>query len=180
MSRELLIVVDVQNGFVNRHTSALVEPLSRFVKKWVDQGRPTIFTRFINKEGSQWEQLIHWTRLRTAPETDLHPELEEIVKANKRNVQVCDKDKYSSLTDEVRGFLASHQVERVLLCGIATDGCVLKTAVDLFEMGLVPIVLKDLCSSHAGPDVHEAGILLIGRFIGRDQLIDSKDCGLDL
>ncbi len=71
--------------------------------------------------------------------------------------------------------IADGGYETLLLIGIATDGCVLKTAVDAFEQGLTPIVLSDLCASHAGNQVHEAGLLLIGRFIGKDQIISSKE-----
>lgn len=64
------------------------------------------------------------------------------------------------------------------MCGIASDGCVLKTAVDVFEQGIVPVVLKDLTASHAGEAVHEAGILLISRFIGQDQVVESSTIGI--
>jgi len=60
-------------------------------------------------------------------------------------------------------------------CGIATDGCVLKTAVDLFEAGIRPVVLTDAVSSHAGDEVHQAGLLLISRFIGGEQLVTSEE-----
>jgi len=63
----------------------------------------------------------------------------------------------------------------LVLCGIATDGCVLKTAVDAFERGIEPVVVVDACASHAGNAVHEAGLLLLGRFIGAGQLRSVAD-----
>ncbi|WP_280431477.1 isochorismatase family protein [Nocardia brasiliensis] len=38
---------------------------------------------------------------------------------------------------------------RLILCGIATDACVLKTALDAFERGYVPWVVRDAVASNA-------------------------------
>lgn len=166
-----LIVVDVQNGFVNPNSAHVVVPISRLIRERLDAGGTVIATRFLNPEGSQWERLIHWTRLRESPQTDLVPEVADAMSGP--NAHVVDKCSYTSLTDEVKDLLATTNSDEVLVCGIASDGCVLKTAVDLFEMGHRPIVLKDLCASHAGNSIHEAGILLTSRFIGSDQVINS-------
>jgi nicotinamidase-related amidase len=63
----------------------------------------------------------------------------------------------------------------LVLCGIATDGCVLKSAVDAFERGIEPVVVTDACASHAGREIHEAGLLLLARFIGPGQLKSAAD-----
>lgn len=171
---DLLLVIDVQNGFVNDSTRGIVEPIGHFIKQWLatDGNRKVVLTRFLNPPGSAWERLIHWTRLRESPDIDLAPRISEIAQQNPHTL-VADKQSYTSLTDQVRDLIRSYRPRRVLICGIATDGCVLKTAVDLFEAGETPVVLRDLCASHAGAAVHEAGLLLLGRFIGRDQLVDS-------
>jgi nicotinamidase-related amidase len=54
------------------------------------------------------------------------------------------------------------------VCGIDTDICVLKTAVDAFEYDLTPWILQDACASHAGPEAHTAG-----RFIGTNHIIQT-------
>lgn len=172
-SSDVLVVVDVQNGFVNSRSAGVLQPLQTFLASWIQSGSRVILTRFINLPGSQWETLIHWTRLRESPETDLHPSIAGIIDGEP-NVYVVDKMTYSSLTPEVLSILEELSPDRLLLCGIASDGCVLKTAVDAFEHGMTPIVLKDLTASHAGQAVHEAGLLLISRFIGPDQVIDSS------
>lgn len=171
--RDVLIVVDVQNGFVNTHSAGILAPLQSFLASWVERQLPVILTRFINIPGSQWETLIHWTRLRESPEIDLHPNIAGIVNGQ-ANVHIVDKTTYSSLTENVVSLLEELRPDRLLLCGIASDGCVLKTAVDAFERNMLPVVLKDLTASHAGQEVHEAGLLLITRFIGHDQVVESS------
>ena len=59
----------------------------------------------------------------------------------------------------------------VSLCGIDTDACVMATALDLFQNGIRPVVLAEACASHAGPDYHEAGLKLLARLIGREQIV---------
>jgi hypothetical protein len=57
------------------------------------------------------------------------------------------------------------------LCGIDTDSCVLKTAVDTFERNPTPWILKDACASHAG--AHAVGLFIAARFIGANQIIQT-------
>ena len=61
-------------------------------------------------------------------------------------------------------------VSKVDVCGIDTDICVTKCAVDLFENGIEPRVLQDHCASHAGTKTHEDALSILGRYIGRDQI----------
>jgi nicotinamidase-related amidase len=173
LENDLLVVVDVQNGFVNADSCHVVEPIRAFAESWIHHGGQVVATKFINEIGSPWEVLTHWTRLQKSPETDLHPTVRSLFESSKQ-IRVVEKNIYSSLTEEVAEIVRSTSVKRALICGIDTDACVLKTAVDFFESGIVPIVLTDLCASHAGPEIHDAGLLLIGRFIGRDQLVDSQ------
>jgi nicotinamidase-related amidase len=168
----ILLVIDVQNGFVNERSAHVVGPIAAFLSAWLATGRQVVLTRFNNPPGSAWERLIHWTRLRTSPEIDLDPKIQKAI-AGHQNARVIDKESYTSLTSDFRSLLKEHATQEVFVCGIATDGCVLKTSVDLFETGITPYVLSDLCASHAGDEVHRAGLLLLGRFIGRDQVITS-------
>lgn len=64
--------------------------------------------------------------------------------------------------------------KHVFICGADTDCCVLKTATDIFEQGLMPIVLTEYCDSNAGPKLHEAGLLVMGRLIGKVCIVSDK------
>ena len=61
--------------------------------------------------------------------------------------------------------------KEVVIRGLDTESCVLKTAVNAFELGYTPLVVEDLCASHAGREAHEAGIFVASRFIGKKQII---------
>ena len=157
-----LFIIDVQKGFVNDATRHIPERVAAIQ----DRYDHVVATRFYNPQGSFYRTLIGWNRF--------PPGSDEVAFAfaPRDDALVVDKACYSSLSDEVVALLDRHRIGRVHLCGIATDGCVLKTAVDLFERGTVPVVLADYCASHGGIECHEAGLLLLRRFIGRGQVVE--------
>lgn len=168
MSNTLLIIVDCQNGFLNQNTSHILPGVLQTIEIGRARNCYTIFTRFVNHPDSGYVRWIKWSRFMAPPEIELVPEILAVAD------HVEDKSGYTSLTPSVRSFIEHKGVTRVGLCGIATDGCVLKTAVDVFEAGLEPAVFMDACASHAGPNIHEAGLTLLSRFIGKGQLVPSE------
>jgi nicotinamidase-related amidase len=163
----MLLVVDMQNGFLGEKSRHITPSVVSLVEAFRSRGLPIVFTRFHNKPQSQYERLIGWSRLRTSPEIDLTPQLDQVADS------VIDKTTYSAFTPEFSDMIAKQRWQTIAICGVATDGCVLKTAVDAFERDLIPIVVHDACASHAGQDIHEAGLTLLRRFIGKNQIVDT-------
>jgi len=170
LAKSVLVVVDVQNGFVSSKSAPIVPHVVDVVRRWEEVGGATLFTRFVNYPGSPYERLIHWSRMQRPPETDI---VDSLTEASHRAVEVLDKPIYSLFTDKGTAVVAENGWTDIVIIGIATESCVLKTACDAFERGLTPWVIKDAVYSHAGQEPHEAGLLVTGRFIGRGQLIDS-------
>jgi nicotinamidase-related amidase len=77
---------------------------------------------------------------------------------------VFEKNVYSSFIPVLKGF------DEVHLCGFDTDACVYKTALDLIENSIRPVVLAAYCGSE-NRAFHEAGILLLERNIGRENIL---------
>lgn len=172
-TRSVLLVIDVQNGFVNDHSRHVVPVVRDLAAQWLTSGGHVLFTRYHNYEDSPYEQLIGWKGLRNTPETDLTPELQPYATAP--TARVLDKHTYTALTDEGRKLLTGYS--DLYLCGIATDGCVLKTALDAFDGGYIPWVIEDACASnstrHPAAEVHRTALGLMSRLIGNGQLIQS-------
>lgn len=99
--------------------------------------------------------------------------MEELTAAAGRAVAILDKPVFSLFTPEGTALLEHHGWTELVLCGIATESCILKTACDAFERNLTPVIVTDACSSHAGQEAHNAGLLVASRFIGRRQLVTS-------
>lgn len=166
-----LIVIDVQNGFVRDRSRHVVPVIVHLVEKWKNAGGDIVFTRYLNYENSPYERLIGWKRMREAPETELIAELA----AHFSSSIIIDKKIYSIFTDEGAALVDEYGWTDLVICGIATESCVCKTAVDAFERNLTPWVITDACASHAGQEAHDAGLLVTSRFIGHRQLITSRD-----
>lgn len=169
-SRRVLVAIDVQNGFVNEHSRHVVPMIRTTVRKWIAGGGDVVLTRYHNYEGSPYDRLIGWRGLMHSPETELVSELAEF--ANHPNASVLNKTTYTALTPQGRDLLQPYT--DLYLCGIATDGCVLKTALDAFDSGFTPWVIEDACASnatrHPAAEVHQSALTLMSRLIGAGQL----------
>lgn len=160
MSKALLIV-DVQNGFVNEKT----KHIPRLVEKLQYNYDLVIATRFINLPDSPFRRLIKWNRL--SPGTN---EIDLAFKP-KEGIVVVDKYIYSCIDETFLRLLEDKGIDVVDICGIDTDICVTKCAVDLFERNITPYVLKDYCATHADADVQESALIILARYIGKTQII---------
>lgn len=157
---EALMVIDIQNGFITKENNYIIEPAKEFIKSY--HNGPIIVTKYINNGGpvEEWDD---YHQMKTAPDTDLIPGIAEYAD------YIFDKNYYTSITDEVKALIASKNIDTIYLIGISTDCCVLKTALDLFEMGIRPIVLEDLCGS-SKKKYHEEGLSILKRNIGENQV----------
>lgn len=159
--KKILIVVDIQNGFVR------YEQTKNVAKKIIDLVNKNIFdeviaTRFINREGSQYTKFIGWHRLINEPDICLIDELKPNYVVDK-NVYTCVNDNFLAFLKEINdGEIPKH----IFIVGVDTDCCVLKTSIDLFEHFIMPIVLTNYCDSNGGPESHFAALKVMERTIG--------------
>lgn len=170
ITRTALVVVDVQNGFVRSRSRHIVPAVVHLVQEWRKAGGAVVFTRYFNEPEGPFERIIGWTRMQGAPETDLTPDLATLVE----DAPVVDKVIYSLFNDEGTALVEQNGWTDLVICGIATESCVCKTAVDAFERDITPWVVTDACASHAGEEAHDAGLLVTGRFIGPKQLVTTE------
>ncbi|MDQ3763518.1 MAG: cysteine hydrolase [Actinomycetota bacterium] len=168
--KPVLVVVDVQNGFITEHSKPVIPVIVDLVRRWQAADGDIIFSRYLNYADSQFERLIGWTKMTHGPEIELVTELAPYIGPS---IPIVDKYIYTLFTPEGTRLVDEHGWTDLYVCGIDTDICVLKTAVDAFERNLTPWVLKDACASHAGPKAHTAGLYIIGRFIGTNQIIQT-------
>jgi nicotinamidase-related amidase len=166
--KPVLVVVDVQNGFITEHSQPVIPIIVNLVRRWQTAGGDVVFSRYLNYAGSPFERLIGWTKMTGSPETELVTELAPYVGPH---TPVVDKYIYTLFTPEGTQLIEKRAWTDLYVCGIDTDVCVLKTAVDAFERNLTPWILKDACASHAGPEAHAAGLFIAGRLIGTNQII---------
>lgn len=64
-----LLIVDVQNGFINDKNSKIVPNIEKLVKS-LDFDE-IIVTKFINKPDSQYFKQLNWQKMTSSPDIDL-------------------------------------------------------------------------------------------------------------
>ena len=166
---DCVIAVDIQTGFIAPPTQHIPAAVESFLARARVEHR--IFTQFVNPgPGGPFSDLLGWHKLQDPKETALAPEVEALA------TSVVEKHGYSPFS----GTGLAAELERigantVLVCGIDTDVCVLSTAAGLFELGLHPIVVADLCASTGGTAAHNAALTILPRYIGAHNIITTTD-----
>jgi nicotinamidase-related amidase len=155
----------MQNGFLNSHSESIIPNVLKLVEEFANRKVPIVFTTFRNTIGSPFERLMNWHNVRETPETDLHEAIRPFAEV------VVEKQYYSVFTDEFDRMIREHGWETILICGVATESCVLKTAADAFERDLLPIVIANACGSDLGLAMHLNGLAVIEVMIGKDQIM---------
>ena len=162
MSRRALLIVDVQNGFINDATQHIVSK----VEKLQNEYEHVYATRFVNPKTSPYRELLGWERFGEGS-ADVPLAFRPV-----EGVEVFDKSVYTSASEDFLRKLRDKGIDEVFVCGISTDACVSATAVDLFENGIRPVVLAGACASHGGMEYHEAALRILRRLIGKEQVVE--------
>jgi nicotinamidase-related amidase len=163
MGASQLIIIDVQNGFINEWTSHVPQR----VEMLQDSFDRIIVTRLYNPRGSPFRKLLRWD------EFSLGSSATNLAFEPREDATILDKPSYSFATDEFIKDLSNDGIQRIHICGLSTDSAVLKCSVDLFEAGVEPVVLAYACGSFQGPAAHEAGIMVLRNLIGERQVSGS-------
>ncbi len=168
----VLIVIDVQNGFLTEHSQPVVPVIVELVQRWQAAGGDTVFTRYLNFPGSQYERLLGWTELCESPATDI---VDELAPYAGKATAIVDKTIYTLFNEEGAALVKERAWTDLYICGIDTNSCVLKTAVDAFEQDLTPWIVTDASASHSGTHTHDAGLLVASKFIGGAHLVTTAE-----
>jgi nicotinamidase-related amidase len=164
-----LLVVDVQQCFLNNFTRHIPGRIARLIE--AGGFAPVLFTRFLNAPGSGYRRFLDWHECDCEPGVELAEELNQFADP----ALIFSKPGYAGISDELARYLLDYRFAEITIAGIDTDMCVLKVAMDVFDRGIKPIVLADCCASTSGLQSHFAGLAVLARNIGANQL---RDAGL--
>ncbi len=153
-----LVVIDVQNYFVNDKTKGLPAKIAAFIEN--NKFDYVLFTQFVNKENSSFVKLLNWRKCFSSPDIDIHRSLAKyITPENTFKKTAYSVFKAIGFTD----FLKKQNISKLFLCGLDIDSCVLASSYDAFDLGYEVKVLKHLCQSHSGADYDKAASKIIDK-----------------
>ena len=190
-ARSALVVVDLQNDFADpagglsvTGGEAIVPTVNAHVREASEEGALVVATQdwhpestpHFAKDGGIWP--VHCVAGTWGAE--LHPSFELPADAPRVRKGSNGEDGYSGFTmrdpesgeetpTELEGLLRDRGVERVVVCGLATDYCVKATAIDAVRLGFETVVLGEAIAAvnldpadgdRALDEMREAGISL--------------------
>ena len=141
-----LLVIDVQKSAVTK------QKLPKKIEQLQNNYTNVFVSAFENKQ-SPILKILNWSGYKD----------EDLAFTPMPKAIVFHKSGYSSYLPKMKRFSEIH------LCGFDTDACIYKTAMDLIENGIRPIILKDLCFSR-NKKLHEMGLKLLERNIGMNNI----------
>lgn len=162
-----LCVVDVQNGFVSERSAHIPQRASACIKQFSKVGAPILLSRFVNTPDSMFRQALNSTRVTTANEIALHQQL--VLPTSEH--RIIDKSTYSAINAESLALLESWGTRRLAICGIATESCVLATAMDAFDHGIRPLLIADATASHISDALEASAWTVLEHNLGADSII---------
>ncbi|MEV4559080.1 isochorismatase family cysteine hydrolase [Kitasatospora sp. NPDC049285] len=172
LTSTVLVVVDVQVGFVNEASAPAVPVATGLLEAWQDAGGASIVASFHNPPNSPYEKISSWTKLRTDAEQALAPGLQRL--ADRATAAVTKTTSNLFLADGVLDLFRTSGWTDLVVCGIDTDSCVYDTAVGAYHHGITPWVVADACASSGGTRYHDIGLELAGRNLGRRLIVTSS------
>jgi nicotinamidase/pyrazinamidase len=189
--RTALVVVDLQNDFADpagglsvAGGDAIVPLVNAHVREATEEGALVVATQdwhpestpHFAKDGGIWP--VHCVRGTWGAE--LHPGLKLPADAPRVRKGTNGEDGYSGFTmrdpttgeeipTELEALLRDRGVERVVVCGLATDYCVKATALDAARLGFETLLLREAVAAvnlepghgdRAIDELREAGVSL--------------------
>lgn len=161
MENTLLLIIDVQKNFINDNTKKIPNKITNLINK--NHFDYIAFTKFINDENSNFYKMLNYKGC-------INEDDRKIV-FDTQNNKVFTKKIYTTVSDEFKTYIKENEIKKVYLCGIDTDACVLKTAIDLFENNIDVKVIENCCMSHSGKKYHNYAIKMLKKLIGKESII---------
>ncbi len=161
----LLVVIDMQHVFrdpaspwVAHGFDEIVEPIDRLVSAF---GERAVFTRYVvpaRPEGSWVPYLELWHEV-TTPER--HGWFDLVEPWVSRRPATLDRERFSKWGPELRE--RAGESRTLVLCGVATDCCVIDTALPAADEGMFVRIVADACRG-ANPEAHERALAIASGF----------------
>lgn len=168
MGHILFLIIDMQNGFINKYTENLIPQIMNFQNEIKDHVI-TAGTRYVNHRRTACYLFEGWKNcMAGTAEAEIAPSLRGAM------LKVFDKDKYSCWNEQMQIFVRSHEIQKIYFAGVNTGCCVLNSVLDCYNDLVDCAVIEDLCGSTSGSEEHEAALSVLRSCITAQRVITSE------
>ena len=167
---EAVIVLDVQKYFARGdHVKQIVPNIQRMVKAAKDSEVPVIYVCDMHRptDKSYFELSGYEPHCLIGAEDG---EVVDELKPEKPDLIVRKRNLSGFYANDLEITLRGMEVDRIILTGASTDGCILFTAMDGYQRYFRVVVVRDCTSSARGPDWHEWPLRLMEKTMNTEIL----------
>ena len=165
---DALVVIDVINDFQHDDGDRLLASfrerltgMTETIARARDEGVPIVY---VNDDHGRWDSDAP-ALVRAVLAVDHGADVVASL-APRAGDHVLLKHRYSAFDHTPLDLLLDHlHVDRLVLIGAATEGCVVQTAIDAREHGLKTTILADACAG-TDPDLERTALAYAGRVVG--------------
>lgn len=161
---KIILLMDIQEGYMREEFKSLPKSIEKHLETTPYDLK--IATRHVNKNDS-----LHKTDIYISKMTMFSNKSKVVDPIDKLADFVLIKSTYTGITPDVLKLLEKNEVKEVYLAGMNTETSILATAFDLFDRGIKPIVLSNLCNSVYGSIMHQAALEIIRSAIGTECIV---------
>ena len=154
---DALVVVDMQNGFCRQGALAsdrcagVIGEVVAEVERAMADGAHVIFTADTHEPDDLEFEIFPEHCVRGSTEAELVEELRGFL--GRERVHVVSKRRYSAVFEtQFEGLLHRYDIDRVRICGVCTDICVLHTTADLRNRDIPVTVAAAATATFDGPE----------------------------
>lgn len=151
---KVLLIVDMQNGFMN-HDNYIA--LSKKIDEYINQNKYDlyIFTKFINKKKSLYENKLNWTNLQDTQSQSICVNIPD-------KAIIFEKYGYGLNQNDLEE-IKKLNINTIDVCGLQTDACVYAISFQLWDNGIYPNILINYTSTDPAKE-KQAKQMLIHQF----------------
>ncbi len=165
--KNCLVIVDMQNGFINENTAHLPHKITEFISSHNDFDS-IIATRYCNTPETACYKLNDWKEcMADTYDAELVSDISPYI------TQIFDKTTYSGFTSAFREFIKTKCFDKLYFCGVNTDCCVLATVLSCYDSVQDCVVISDLCASTLGEEKHRNALVLLKDNITEKRVLKS-------
>ena len=162
-TKTALLIVDVQNYFINKHTQHIPGNIKNFLEN--NDFSLICFSQFINSPESNFAKHLNFTGCTKPPYTDIAKELVPWLKED----NTFTKQSFSVFTNPLfENFLQKNKITELAICGLDTEYCVLADCFNAFDRGYKVSVVANCCASFtSGDEAHQSALNIIEKNLGK-------------
>ncbi len=137
---KLLLIIDAQQAIINDKNTAIIDSIIEHVKS--ETYDLVIATRFVNKVGT-----FHYQNETRKDMTLLSQKSKLVQSISDISDITIMKSTYTALTGDLSKLIEKNKLEEVYISGFNIEDSIMSTAIQLYDNGIKPVILSDLCGT---------------------------------